>query len=84
MQALKRKASHRGKEKVKLRFHIVVLSAVGMARSLERAIFVVGRGDHEFESNSTSQEAGSFLWNERVSQVVTLFRDADGGFETKA
>ena len=31
-----------------------------------------------------AQSDGSFFWNERISQLVTLYRNEDGGFEEKA
>ena len=83
LSALQRKLSHHGKEKVKRLFHVTVLSATGMSRSIERALFVFARGDHEFESSVAEQELGSFLFNERVSQEVTLFRNDDNSFEPK-
>jgi hypothetical protein len=52
---IKRKASHRGKESVKLRFHVVVYSVTGGPRSVASAIFTLERGEHAFESHSAAQ-----------------------------
>jgi hypothetical protein len=132
---IKRKASHRSKERVKLRFHVVVYSVTGGPRSVANAIFTLERGEHAFESHAaaqarasrctrvlrcvacvwrvaradvpaartphafpfprsafrapqracvSSQADGSFFWNERISQVVTLYRNEDGSYEDKA
>lgn len=83
LSALQRKLSHHSKEKVKRVYHVTVLSATGMSKSIEKALFVFARGDHEFESSVAEQELGSFLFNERVSQEVTLFRNDDASFEPK-
>jgi len=84
LAALKRKVSHRSKVKERRLFHITVLSATGMSRSIEKAMFVIARSDHEFESSVAVQEMGSFLFNERVSQLVTLYRGhEDAGYEAK-
>jgi hypothetical protein len=52
---LQRKASHRNKESVKLRFHVVVYSVTGAPRSVGNAIFSLERGEHAFESNTAAQ-----------------------------
>ena len=52
MGTLARKASHRKKQKVQLRFHVVVYSVSGVPRSVETAAFVLQRGDHAFESTT--------------------------------
>jgi len=82
---LARKARHlmETQVKVKLRFHVVVFSATGCPKSVERAVFVFARGEHEFESEPSVSQDCSFFWNERVSQVVTLFKDKHDEFEEK-
>ena len=55
LAALKRKVSHRSKVKERRLFHITVLSATGMSRSIEKAMFVIARSDHEFESSVAVQ-----------------------------
>jgi hypothetical protein len=83
LSALQRKLSHQSKEKVKRVYHVTVLSATGMSKAIDKALFVFARGDHAFESSVAEQELGSFLFNERVSQQVTLFRNEDESFEPK-